>query len=283
MSETPSHSQLPEHSKHANPLFALYTWTVEQLRTFLGAFGQMFLYLIDVSTYIFRGKINWHQTILQAGAIGADSLPVSVIICLIAGSVLTLQTAKKFAMTGANAYIGGLVAIAIVREIGPIFTCLAVGARAGTAIAAEIANMSVSEQISALQVMHVSPSRYLILPRLLGCMISIPLLTLIGEFVAIMGGMVLAQQVAHQHYSQFFESIWLNLTKHDLLVSMLKSAVFGILIVGICCTIGLRTRGGAKDVGLATTRAAVWSTIAIIVADFALSWIFFGTRFEQQF
>jgi phospholipid/cholesterol/gamma-HCH transport system permease protein len=242
--------------------------------------GILFLNIWDSFTYIFKGQIDWGKTMVQTALVGFDSMGMSILICVIAGSVLSLQTAAKFAQTGADAYVGGLVALAIVREIGPIFTCLAVGARAGTAIAAEIANMKVNEQIDALRVMRVNPIRYLMVPRVLACIISLPLLTIVGETVAITGGMVVAQAVAKLHYHKYLESVWLHLKPYDIRVSLIKAAVFGLILAAISCTVGLNAKGGARDVGLSTTKAVVWISVTIIVTDFFLTWIFFGTSYD---
>ncbi len=251
-----------------------------EIARFLNEMGTLFLNVWDSLQYIVKLQIDWNKTFYQTAAIGFDSLGMSTLICLICGSVLALQTADKFAQTGADAYVGGLVALAVVREIGPIFACLAVGARAGTAIAAEIANMQVTEQIDALRIMRMSPIRYLMVPRLLACVISLPLITIIGEIVAILGGMVIAQAVSRLHYHKYLESVWLYLKPYDIRVSLIKAAIFGLILAAISCTIGLNTRGGAKDVGLSTTRAVVWISIAIIIADFFLTWVFFGTSYS---
>jgi phospholipid/cholesterol/gamma-HCH transport system permease protein len=256
-------------------------FTVEEpVLNFFEDIGTLFLNIKDSLVYIFQGNIDWMKTIVQTAVVGFDSLGMSILICVIAGSVLSLQTAAKFAQTGADAYVGGLVALAIVREIGPIFTCLAVGARAGTAIAAEIANMKVNEQIDALRVMRVDPTRYLVVPRVVACIISLPLLTIVGEVVAILGGMIVAQAVANLNYHKYLESVWLILKPYDIRVSMLKAAIFGLILAAISCTVGLNTKGGAREVGLSTTKAVVWISIAIIIADFFLTWIFFGTSYE---
>jgi phospholipid/cholesterol/gamma-HCH transport system permease protein len=191
---------------------------------------------------------------------------------------LALQSAQRFAQSGATAYVGGLVALAIVREIAPIFTCLAVGARAGTAIAAEIANMQVTEQVDALRILRINPIRYLMVPRLLACLCALPMLTMIGGVVAVAGVMVVAQTVTGLHYSKFLESVWLSLKPSDIRISLFKSMIFGIILAAISCTIGLSTRGGAKDVGLSTTRAVIWISVTIIIADFLLTWVFFGPQ-----
>ncbi len=243
--------------------------------------GYLFTFLWESILFIGQGRVNWRHTLSQTAAIGFDSAPMAIIICVISGSVLALQTAAKFAQTGADSYVGGLVALAVVREIGPIFTCLAVGARSGTAIAAEIANMKVTEQVDALSVMHVSPVRYLFVPRLIACIISLPLLTVIGSTISILSGMIVAKSVTNLHSSKYLESIWLNLKPYDIRVSLTKSVIFAVILATVCCSIGLLTKGGAREVGQSTTKAAVWTAVTILVTDFFLTWIFFGTSFER--
>ncbi|MEB3287941.1 MAG: ABC transporter permease [Vampirovibrionales bacterium] len=251
------------------------------LIAFLEDAGRLFILLWESAYFIFTGRIEWVKTLTQAASIGFDSLPMTVLICLISGSVLALQTADKFAMTGADDYVGGLVALAVVREMVPIFACLTVGARSGTAIAAELAFMKVDEQVDALQVMKVSPIRYLVVPRILASIIALPMLTLVGEVIAVLGGMVVAQGVTKLHYYKYMESVWLFLERRDVLVSVYKAAIFGLIMSAICCTVGLLTKGGARDVGLATTKAVVWTAVCIIIADFILSWIFFGASYSE--
>jgi phospholipid/cholesterol/gamma-HCH transport system permease protein len=247
---------------------------------FFAQAGELFIDTARALRYIVRLQIDVKKTITQTASVGFDSMGMSILICLIAGAVLALQTAAKFAQTGADSYVGGLVALAIVREIGPIFTCLAVGARAGTAIAAELANMQVTDQVDALQVMRVNPIRYLVVPRMLACMLALPMLTVVGETVAILGGMLVAQAVASLHYHMYLQSVWLYLKPSDIRFSIFKALVFGFILGAISCHVGLKTRGGARDVGLSTTKAVVWISIVLIVTDFLLTWIFFGTSYD---
>ncbi len=252
----------------------------KRLIGFFDEAGGLFLNVWQSFMFLAKGRNDWQKTIVQTASVGFDSMGMSILICVITGSVLALQTASKFAQTGTDSYVGGLVALAVVRELGPIFTCLSVGARAGTAIAAEIANMKVTNQIDALRVMGVSPVRYLFLPRLLACMISLPMLTIIGEVAAIIGGMLVAELVAGLHYHMYLESVWLFVKPYDLRVSLFKAVVFGMILAAISCTVGLNAKGGARDVGLSTTKAVVWIAITIIVTDFFLTWIFFGTSYD---
>jgi len=240
--------------------------------------GAIVSYLGQTIGFILKGRVHWQKVMEQSALIGVNSAPIAIVIATIAGSVLALQVAARFAQNGADAYVGGLVGLAIIREIGPIFTALAVGARSGTAITSEIANMKVSEQIDALEIMHISPVRYLFVPRVFACVLSLPLLNIIGSFVAVISGMLIARNLIHLHFNKYLDSIWLFIKPYDIRVSLGKSLVFGLLVALICCTLGLQTRGGAKEVGTSTTKAAVWTAIAIIIADFLMTWIFFGNK-----
>lgn len=218
----------------------------------------------------------WTRTLRQAATLGFDSLLMTLIINLISGSVLALQTAEKFAMSGAERYVGGLVAIAVVREIAPVFTGLAVGAKGGTAIASELAHMQVTNQIASMRLLGIHPVRYLVLPRVLAATVMLPMLTLCSILMSNLGGMAVSRFVVHIHSAQYLESIWLTLTPRDIEISLLKATVFGALLSIISATVGLSTQGGAQEVGRATTRAAVLTAIAIIVLDFLLTWTFYG-------
>lgn len=253
----------------------------EVVETMLEGVGEVTLNVSQALAYVPKGRFKFSHLIEQITIVGNDSLPLIALISGVSGCVLSLHAAEKFAMTGANEYVGGLVALAMVREMGPIMTAFGIGARVGTAFSAEIANMSITNQIDALRVMHVSPIRYLMTPRLLGCLIALPILTVYSELIGILGGMIVAWTTIKIHPHLYISSIWHFLTWHDLEVSLIKALVFGILISGISLTIGLNTKGGARQVGLATTYATVWSAITILIADFFLTWMMFGTRLDQ--
>jgi len=243
---------------------------------FLDFIGLCVINLFCALKCIFQGKINFKNAMFQAASIGYDSLPIALTISLVAGAVLSLQVSQQFVQTGADSYIGGLISIAITREMAPIFAALAIGARAGTAIAAEIGNMSVTEQIDALKVLKVDPLEYLLVPRLLAGIIVVPLVTALAEFIGILGGMFVANNSVALHPYLYIKSVWLYSNVYDIKVSLIKAAVFGILVTVICTTHGLKTKGGAREVGLSTTKAAIWTAVAIFVFDLILSWIFFA-------
>lgn len=225
---------------------------------------------------IFSREIGIKHTISQAAIIGFDSLPIALTICLVAGAVLSLQVAQRFIISGADAYVGGLVSIAITREMAPIFASLAIGARAGTAITAEIGNMSVTEQIDALKALRIDPVEYLLVPRLIAGVVVVPLVTILAELIGILGGMFIANATVRLHPYLYLKSVWLYTDTYDIMISLVKAAVFGLLVTLICTCHGLRTAGGAREVGLSTTRAAIWSAVAILLFDLILSWVFFA-------
>ena len=245
--------------------------------SFFGEIGSVTLNLSEAFTFIAKGKISLKNVLLQTASIGTDSLPVATIICLIAGSVLSLHGAEQFAQTGAHNYVGGLVAIAMVLEMGPIYTAMAVAARAGTGIASEIANMKITNQLDALQLMKVNTTRYLLVPRLIACVVSMPLLLIITCTAGIIGGMITAKATVGIHHQRFLDSVWLNLKFKDIYFAMLKSAIFGILTAGISVTFGFEAGKTARDVGQAATLATIWTAVSVLICDFFLTWIFFGT------
>jgi phospholipid/cholesterol/gamma-HCH transport system permease protein len=136
--------------------------------------------------------------------------------------------------------------------------------------------MKVTEQIDALKILKVDPAYYLILPRIVAGMLMVPLVTILAEFIGVLGGMIVAKIVVNLHFNRFIDSVWRLTTTYDIRMSLVKAMVFGLLITIICTTIGLLTKGGAKEVGKATTRAAIWTASAVILADYILTWIFYG-------
>lgn len=242
----------------------------------LSTIGHCSINFYKTLSFIRKGHVSIKNILIQAAIIGFDSAPIAIIISLVSGSVLTLQISKQFIQNGADAYIGGLVAVAIIREMAPLFAALAVGARAGTAIAAEIANMKVTEQIDALKVLKVDPIYYLVLPRAIAGAIMLPIITILAEIIGILGGMIVSKMTVGLHYSRYLDSVLRYTETYDIYTSLIKAMIFGILIAIICSTIGLLTHGGAKEVGKATTKAAIWTASSLIIVDLILTWIFYS-------
>ncbi|MBP3924526.1 ABC transporter permease [bacterium] len=238
-------------------------------------FGLCVQNLIKSIKYVLEGQLKFSAVINQAASISYDSLPISLIIAFISAVVITIQVAKQFLMSGADTYIGGTIAIIMIREIAPGFVALAIGARAGTAISAEIANMQVTSQVDAIKTLKVDPVGYYFAPKIIASAITVPMVVLLAEFIGIAGGMFVAQGTINLHPARYLNSVWLWIATRDIYISLLKASVFGALIALVCATQGYQTKGGAKEVGISTTRAAILSTIYMLVADFIINFIYY--------
>ena len=240
--------------------------------SFLGKTVQNF---IQTMKYIVTGRMRFEHVISQAVEISYDSLPIALIISIIAAAVITIQVSKQFLMSGADSYVGGTLTVVIIREIAPAFVALSIGARAGTAISAEIANMQVTEQVDAIKTLKVDPVGYYFAPRIVAAGFTVPMVTLIAELAGILGGMIVAYLTIGLHPNRYITSCWLWLNTKDFYISIFKAFCFGIIIANVCATQGYETKGGAKDVGVSTTQAAIKSTIYLLIADFIINFLFY--------
>ena len=225
--------------------------------------------------YMLSGQMRFRHAVSQAALISYDSLLISLTISFVAAAVITIQVSKQFLMSGADTYVGGTLAIVIIREIAPAFVALSIGARAGTAISAEIANMQVTEQVDAIKTLKVDPVGYYFAPRILAGAVTVPMVTIIAELIGILGGMVVAYMTIGLHPNRYITSVWSWLALKDFYISILKAFVFGVLIADVCATQGYETKGGAKEVGISTTQAAIKSTIYMLIADFIINFVFY--------
>ena len=239
---------------------------------FLGLCVQNFIKCIK---YLLQGQVRFKTVIDQAASISYDSLPISLIIAFIAAAVITIQVSKQFLMSGAETYIGGTIAIVMIREIAPGFVALAIGARAGTAISAEIANMQVTSQVDAIKTLKVDPVGYYFTPRILAAALTVPMVVFLAEVLGIAGGMFVSEATINLHPARYMNSVWLWLATKDIYISLFKGAVFGALIALVCSTKGYETKGGAKEVGTSTTQAAILSTLYMLIADFLINLVFY--------
>lgn len=239
---------------------------------FLGQCTQNFIRALN---YTIKGNVKLNSVIAQIGAIGFDSLGICLSIVFIAAATIALQVAQQFLMSGADSYIGGFLAVALIREIAPGFAALALCARAGTAITAQVANMQVTSQIDAIDVLKVDSIGYYFAPRIIAGAISAFCIVLLAELIGILGGAVVSYFSIDLHPIRYFNSVWLMLVLKDIYISLLKGFVFGALIALVCATVGYNTRGGAKNVGESTTKSAIYSTMYILVADLIIDVLFY--------
>ena len=238
-------------------------------------FGKCIQNLYSSVRYTLSGNTRFSAVLSQAAAISYDSLIISLVIVFVSAAVIAIQVSKQFLMTGAEAYVGGSIAIVMIREIAPGFVALAIGARAGTAISAEIANMKVTSQVDAIKTLKVDPVGSYFAPRILASAITVPMVVLIAELIGIIGGLIVANLTIGLHPARYINSVWLWLSTRDIYISLFKAFIFGSLIALVCATQGYETTGGAKDVGISTTKAAVLSTVYMLLADFIINIIFY--------
>ena len=231
--------------------------------------------LIKSLKYVLTGQLRFSEVISKAASISYDSLSISLIIAFISAAVITIQVSKQFLMSGAEAYIGGTIVIVLIRGIAPGFVALAIGARSGTAISAEIANMQVTNQVDAMKTLKVDPVGHYFAPRILAAAITVPMVVLLAEFIGTVGGMFVSNLTINLHPARYMYSVWAWLSTKDIYISLLKASVFGALIALVCATQGYETRGGAKEVGISTTQAAILSTVYMLIADFIINLIFY--------
>lgn len=232
--------------------------------------GEVALLFADTVRAMFSERLRLRQLVEQMDEVGVRSLLIVLLTVSSAGIVLSLYTAKELATRGAGHFVGWLLAYTIVRELGPMVTAIVVAARIGAAFAAELGTMKVTEQIDALRSLAVDPIAYLVVPRMLACIIMMPVLTMLADVAGTLSGMLIASPVG-VHPNIFLDSIRSYLTVTDLLVGLIKSVPFGVLIAIVSCHQGLEATGGAMGVGRATTDAVVLSLIFVYVADVVMS------------
>ncbi|MGB7444852.1 MAG: MlaE family lipid ABC transporter permease subunit [Coleofasciculaceae cyanobacterium] len=254
---------------NTSPHVSLGIWFGRLLAaTFLA--GQVILHLI-------QGKIHRRNTLDQMAAVGPESFLIIMITTTVIGMVFTIQTAREFLNFGAGNAVGGVLALALSRELAPMIAAVVLAGRVGSAFAAELGTMQVTEQIDALYVLKTDPIDYLVTPRVLACSLMLPVLTILSIIFGMLGGLLIATSLYGNSITQsiFLDSAQRLLNVWDLFSATIKALVFGLLIAIIGCSWGLTTTGGAKGVGKSTTAAVVTSLLAIFIANFFLSWLMF--------
>lgn len=227
----------------------------------------------------FKGKFARRQGIIeQMLFVGLRSVVIVFFVDLFTGMVLAMQTAYQLQKMGATLYVASLVAISLCRELSPVLTALVVAGRAGSAIAAELGTMKVTEQIEALDIMAINPVRFLAVPRFLALFFMLPCLTILGNLCGILGGYLVGTGSLHINPDLYLQTTFKYLELKDIYTGLIKAFVFGIIIAIISCYEGLNTRGGAEGVGRATTRSVVISFIFIILADCLITAIFYFSK-----
>jgi len=220
---------------------------------------------------VFKRPRYLPETIAQMDAIGVGSLTIIILTGFFTGGVLTVQTFPTLKSYGAQSQTGYLVAVSLVRELGPVLCALMVTGRVGSAISAELGSMVVSQQIDAMRALGTDPIRKLVAPRLWALLISLPLLTVLADVLGIFGGWVTAVILYSVSSSVFISAVRDGITTDDIIGGVVKPIVFSLIIGTIACRQGLNTEGGTVGVGRSTTRAVVVASIIVIIADYFLA------------
>ncbi|MBE9159410.1 MlaE family lipid ABC transporter permease subunit [Nodosilinea sp. LEGE 06152] len=230
--------------------------------------GQVVIHLIS-------RPIHRRNTLDQMATVGPESLLIALITAAFVGMVFTIQVTREFLTFGAGTAVGGVLALTLARELGPVLTAVIIAGRVGSAFAAEIGTMRVTEQIDALQILKTDPIDYLVIPRVVACALMLPLLNVLSFITGMTGGLLIATNQYDIPVSVFLDSAKNFLSIWDLVSSLIKAFFFGILIAVIGTSWGLTTTGGAKGVGQSTTTAVVTALLAIFISNFFLSWLMF--------
>ncbi len=245
--------------------------------SFFRFWADLWMLLSAGLSYFLKGELEHRETLKQMYVIGVQSLPVALLTVAFSGMVSALYTATVSVELGLSYYIGAGVAIAMAREVAPVLSGVVVAARAGSAMAAEIGSMKITEQIDALRAIGVSPVQYLVLPRVVASSFVLVIMTVYANIVGDLGGYIVAVNYGVPSAS-YVSSILRYLDPYDLFMGLIKAFIFGLIIALVGCREGLRVEGGAEGVGRATTSSVVISIILIFVADFLLARIMFPPK-----
>lgn len=241
--------------------------------SFFEFWGKWFLLSLKAVVLAFKRPFRFNRYLYYLASIGADSLPVIAITSFFTGGVIALETYNAFHRFNAEYMIGAVVAISMARELSPVLSALLVTARSGSAMAAEIGTMRVTEQIDALKMMAVNPVKFLITPRLYTSVIAVAVLTLVADIIGYVGGYFVSVYLFHVNRTLYIRYTQNLAEMNDVYHGLVKAAVFGFLIATISCLYGYYTKGGAKGVGESTTRAVVTSSISILIFDYIITYL----------
>ena len=233
--------------------------------------GAFVLFLLSAVLYVFLPPFKPRLWIRQMRIIGADSLFLIILIGGFTGMVLGLQGYNTLRRFGSDGALGTVVALVLVRELGPVLAALMIAARAGSAMAAELGSMQSTEQIDALTVMAINPVQYLVSPRMLAGIVSFPLLTSIFDVVGIYGGYMVGVGLMGAPSGAYFNGIAANMDGHDIMTGIYKALLFAVVVTWVCCYKGYHAERMATGVSRATTEAVVLSSALILAFDYFLT------------
>ena len=245
----------------------LWKWLLRKLE----AFGKFVLFSYDIVLRIFVGRLRLGLIYEQMVLVAIKSLPITIVTAIFVGMAFTIQIVREFMRFGADEMIGGIVGLAVWRELGPMMTGAVIAGRIGAALASEIGSMKVTEQIEALEVLSQDPLRYLVVPRVIALTLMMPLLVTIADICGFLSGLVVALSTGKITAVMYFNSADIMLRLSDLTGGLLKAFFFGLTISLIGCFFGLRTREGARAVGESTKSSVVVCLITVFILNYILS------------
>ena len=255
--------------------YQVFKMIFSQCREFFDTLGVIAEQFLNTLKYVIKFDINWKELLKQSSRFAFDSLPITLSIVGMTSVIIAIQVAPEMVKQGGGGAIGALIAIIMTREMGTIMSGFAIISMIGAAFASEIATMKVTDQIDAMTALKVSPIRYLFAPRILAGILMMPVVVAISSAFGILAAGWASMLSANISWLNYKNSVWYGLYVKDIGVSGLKASCFGFAIALISCSCGLRAKGGAQGVGLATTQAVVWSFIAIVIIDYIFALIFY--------
>lgn len=270
----------PLHDSDRTSLPALFTRINEAAKAKVLTLQEYFILAGKSLRFIFARPFYGQDVIQQMDEIGVKSLGIVLLTGLFTGMVLALQSSVQLKTFGATMYIGNLVSASMIRELGPVLAGLMVAGRVGSGIAAQLGSMRVTEQIDALNTLGTDPIKKLVTPRVLAALVMLPVLTVINDFVGIIGGNIIASFVVGLPATQYWRTVWdqiasdgfvLRYIPNDFIQGLSKPLVFGAIISITACYFGLGTTGGTEGVGQSTTRTVVTSSILILIVDYFIT------------
>lgn len=260
---------------------ALISRIGSKVSSFIRFAGGFAILTRQISIELFTRPFYLSLVVKQVYVIGVQSFLLVAVTGLATGSVMALQFGYGLSRFGGTLYVPKIVALAILREMGPVFTSLLVAGRVGAGIASEVASMKVTQQIDAIRALGTSPIKRIVIPRLLACLLALPLLTLFADFIGMYGAMLVAQHELNINSEYFFSKAIETLRMTDLLTGLVKTMVFAFFIAICGCWKGLNTEGGTQGIGATTTSVVVMSSIFILVSDYFLTKIFMMTVYPK--
>ena len=246
---------------------------MNNITAFFHTTGEILQLLMESIFWCKAALSNREKIFRQMLEIGNQTLPVAALISLFIGGVLALQSGPTLAQFGIEENIGGIVGLSFVKELGPVMASVLVAGRVGSAMAAELGSMSVYQEIDALKTMDINPIRFLVMPRFIACFIALPLLVIYMDVIGWFGGAVVSSVNSDINvpFSVYYRNLSELVDFSDVLNGLVKATVFGIIISTVCCYVGLKTKGGPREIGTSVTRAVVLSFILILVFDYFIT------------